>query len=191
MGQLREGQTADGSNPRNEKRKRVDNKLRVTALYSRIREILESARANVSRSVNTMQVATNWLIGREIVEEQNGQPRAEYGEELLKVLSRQLSREYGRGVSVSALQYMRAFYQAYPGLLEKQHAPRVESQLDFSASNIPHAVRGESSLHSGNVAIPHALRAEFIPATDFQKSDATRRILPVAEPFTQRKAKKP
>ena len=39
-------------------------------IYERIRVILESARAGVARSVNTTQVVANWLIGREIVEEE-------------------------------------------------------------------------------------------------------------------------
>lgn len=39
-------------------------------LYRRIREILEAARTGVARSVNTAQVVANWLIGREIVEEE-------------------------------------------------------------------------------------------------------------------------
>jgi hypothetical protein len=34
-----------------------------------VREILDAARAGVARTVNTTQVAANWLIGREIVEE--------------------------------------------------------------------------------------------------------------------------
>jgi len=45
-----------------------------------VREILDTARAGVARTVNTTQVAANWLIGREIVEEeQRGQRRAGYG----------------------------------------------------------------------------------------------------------------
>jgi hypothetical protein len=35
-----------------------------TSLYKRIRQILESARTNVYRAVNTTQVISNWLIGR-------------------------------------------------------------------------------------------------------------------------------
>ena len=78
----------------------------------RVRDILDLARGNIVRSVNTTQVVANWLIGREIVEEeQRGQKRADYGEELLNGLSRQLGRDYGRGFSVSALQYMRAFFR--------------------------------------------------------------------------------
>jgi hypothetical protein len=43
-----------------------------TAIYDRIRGILESARSNIARSVNSTQVVANWLIGREIVEEEQG-----------------------------------------------------------------------------------------------------------------------
>ena len=65
-----------------------------TPLYRRIRQILESARTSVARSVNTTQVVANWLIGREIVEEeQRGKRRAGYGEELLKDLSDRLTKD--------------------------------------------------------------------------------------------------
>jgi hypothetical protein len=49
----------------------------------------------------------------------------EYGNNRLKMLSQQLSHEYGNDFSVSALQYMRAFFLAYPNLMPIQHAPRV------------------------------------------------------------------
>ena len=56
-------------------------------LSDRIREILESGRTEIARTVNTAQVLSNWLIGRAIVEdEQQGQQRADYGENLLKNL---------------------------------------------------------------------------------------------------------
>jgi len=49
----------------------------ISGVYQRIREILESARAGVARTVNTTQVVANWLIGREIVEgQQRGRKRA-------------------------------------------------------------------------------------------------------------------
>jgi hypothetical protein len=73
-------------------------------LYARIRDILESAKSSAARSVNTAQVVANWLIGREIVEEeQRGKGRADYGERLLASLSRRLEKQYGGGFSVSAL----------------------------------------------------------------------------------------
>ena len=75
------------------------------SIYERIREILESAKTSVARSVNTTQVVANWLIGREIVEEeQRGKERADYGMELLADLSARLQAEYGAGYSVTKSQ---------------------------------------------------------------------------------------
>ena len=44
------------------------------ALYGRVRQILESARTSAARSVNTAQVVANWMVGREIVEEEQHAP---------------------------------------------------------------------------------------------------------------------
>ena len=72
-----------------------------SSIYNRIRQILESARAGVARSVNTTQVISNWLVGREIVEEeQKGKRRARYGERLLEDLSARLTADYGSGYSI-------------------------------------------------------------------------------------------
>ena len=110
-------------------------------LLDRIRHIWESARTQAARSVNTAHVCANWLIGQQIVEaEQGGAKRAGYGKALLKTLSEQLSDEYGDGFSMSALKYMRLFYQAYPDLMPKGHAVR---DLLGSAVPIRHAVRDE------------------------------------------------
>ncbi|WP_082615502.1 PDDEXK nuclease domain-containing protein [Acidovorax sp. Root267] len=109
-------------------------------LLTRIRQIWESARTQAARSVNTAHVCANWMIGQQIVEaEQGGAKRAEYGKALLKALSSQLTADYGDGFSVSALQYMRSFFLAYPDLLAKQHALRVV----LDVGQIQHAVRGE------------------------------------------------
>ena len=61
-------------------------------VYLRIRQILESARVTAARSVNTAQVMANWLIGQEIVEEeQKGSKRADYGKKLIATLSEQIT----------------------------------------------------------------------------------------------------
>ena len=46
-------------------------------------------------------------------EEQNGNERAEYGEELIKNLSLRLSKEFGKGFSKTNLKQMKSFYLAY------------------------------------------------------------------------------
>ena len=54
-------------------------------LFTELKELILSARKAVVRNVNTIQVITNFEIGRHIVEhEQKGREKAEYGEKLLK-----------------------------------------------------------------------------------------------------------
>ena len=118
-------------------------------LYNRIREILDSARAGVARSVNTVQVCANWLIGREIVEEeQKGKKRARYGEALLKDLSRRLSTDVGKGWSVRNLEYCRTFYLEYPLLLGERNSNAVHSISSLLSPadhrQISNAVRAKS-----------------------------------------------
>ncbi len=115
---------------------------RRTELLARIRHIWESARTQAARSVNTAHVCANWLIGRQIVEaEQGGAKRAAYGQGLLESLSKQLSADYGDGFSLSALKYMRLFFLGYPELLVNRHAV---GDLSDSALASRHAVRDES-----------------------------------------------
>lgn len=73
-----------------------------------IRKLLENARNNIAQQVNTELLTTYWNIGRIIVEyEQQSQLRAEYGKQTLKELSKELTREFGKGFSRSNLQNMR------------------------------------------------------------------------------------
>lgn len=83
-------------------------------MIDEIKAIVHSARDNVARQVNSELLAAYWNIGRVIVEhEQDSNERADYGKETLKQVSRQLTKELGRGFSVSNLQFMRRFYQTY------------------------------------------------------------------------------
>lgn len=110
------------------------------ALYGRIREILQAARANVVRTVNTTQVVANWLIGREIVEaEQRGQHRADYGARLLKSLSDRLTQDFGRGWSADNLEAFRQFYLLYPQLISEtvsrsSNGPATGSEISATLS---------------------------------------------------------
>lgn len=147
--------------------------LTDTDLISRIREIWDTARQQAVRSVNSAHVCANWLIGKQIVEaEQGGEQRAEYGKNLLKTLSRQLAREYGNGFSVSALQYMRAFFLGYPKLLPIQHALRVISAESFQENG----AWQPGLLHSG-LSWTHyrtLLKVERPDARDFYEIETVR-----------------
>jgi len=84
------------------------------SLFARVASILEQARANVVRTVNSNMVLAYWLIGREIVQEiQGGEERAEYGKQIIEDLSAQLKTRFGRGFSTTNLRYFRTFYTVY------------------------------------------------------------------------------
>jgi hypothetical protein len=99
-------------------------------LFGRVVSILEQARGNVVRAVNTQMVHAYWLIGREIVMElQGGEERAAYGKRMLEDLSHRLSEQYGKGFSFTNLKYFRLFYQAYPERLGIRHPTGDESEI--------------------------------------------------------------
>lgn len=114
-------------------------------LYERIAQILEQARGQVARTVNTAMVHAYWRVGREIVEvEQAGEQRASYGEELIARLSTRLRAAYGKGFSVPNLRKMRQFYLAFP---RGSAVSAIRSTLssESTASEIRSALSSESS----------------------------------------------
>jgi predicted nuclease of restriction endonuclease-like (RecB) superfamily len=83
-------------------------------LITELRGLILSARHAAAATVNTLQVLTNFEIGRRIVEhEQRGAKRAGYGKELLKELSARLTEEFGKGFSLTNLKLMRQFFIEY------------------------------------------------------------------------------
>lgn len=83
-------------------------------IHAGIVELLKTARSAATRNVNTLMTATYWEIGRRIVQsEQAGEKRAEYGELLIKRLSKDLSTSFGRGFGPRNLAQMRSFYLAW------------------------------------------------------------------------------
>ena len=81
---------------------------------SEIKQLVQQARIASARSVNAIMTATYWEIGRRIVQiEQKGEKRAEYGEELIKKLSKDLTKVYKKGFSFRNLNKCRQFYLLY------------------------------------------------------------------------------
>ena len=106
-------------------------------LFDRVAAILEQARDNVVRAVNTNMVLAYWLIGREIVGAvQQGENRAEYGEQIIALLSTQLTAQYGRGFSKANVKNFRQFYIVYAERGEKICYPTGSESLTVP---IPHS----------------------------------------------------
>lgn len=83
-------------------------------IYKEIHELLSKARQNIISNINSTMTKTYFLIGKRIVEEeQNGNKRAEYGKNLIKTLSKKLTKEFGKGFSETNLEQMRKFFKVY------------------------------------------------------------------------------
>ena len=143
---------------------RIPKPARYDHLRDGIVEVLEAARRGSVRTVNAIMTAAYWETGRRIVEfEQRGRSRAEYGEELVTRLARDLTAKFGRGFGAVNLSYMRRFYQAWP-------ATRILQTL--SEKSEPEAVR----------------KILQTPSEDFQTPSRTFRILqtPSGKPVLER-----
>ena len=76
-----------------------------------VKEILKNARQKAYTAINSAMVEAYWEIGRRIVEEeQRGKERAEYGKEIIKNLSKELTEEFGKGFGERNIRNIRQFY---------------------------------------------------------------------------------
>jgi len=116
--------------------------LQNQAIINEIKQVLILARESVAKAVNNELLTAYWNIGKIIVEnEQAGSEKAEYGKQLLKSLSKDLTREFGKGFSRSNLQNMRLLYlnnpicQSLSGKLSFTHYCELFSVSDKNARN--------------------------------------------------------
>ncbi len=151
-------------------------KIDGDSLFQRVVFILEQARANVVKSVNSSMVVAYWLIGKEIIEElQKGKERAEYGSQVIKNLSKRLTERYGKGFSVTNLKYFRTFYQAYLHRLREIGHPKGDL---FKNSKKSHPLGDQLAVPAGfksNLGWSHyraLMRVSNPQARDFYEIEA-------------------
>ena len=83
-------------------------------LFNKVSELLKAAQNTVLQTINTTMVETYFEIGKMIVEEeQQGEERAKYGNQLITELSKKLSSDFGKGFSSTNIKQMRSFYIFY------------------------------------------------------------------------------
>ena len=114
-------------------------------------------------------IETYWRIGQRIVEqEQNGKERAEYGTQLIEMLSQELTRTYGKGFSVRNLWLFKQFYLTFNDL-EILHT-RVQN-LTWShyrmALRVEDPVAARWYLQTASTEMWSVLPARTLPATRF------------------------
>lgn len=81
----------------------------------------------------------NKKIGKMIIEKQNGQERAKYGDGLIKELSIEMTKDFGKGFDVTNLKRMRQFYALF------RKGATVRHQLSWSHYKLLIGVEGEEA----------------------------------------------
>ena len=88
----------------------INNEKEINSLFTDIKEMIINSRNKVYTAVNTEMLNLYWSIGKAIMEIQQGNERASYGETVLEKLSEKLTKEFGKGFSKRNLERMRKFY---------------------------------------------------------------------------------
>ena len=84
------------------------------SLYADIKELIEETRFNVAQTVNVSITAMYWKIGDKINNDILENQRAEYGKQIVALISKQLTEEYGKGWSIKQLRHCLRFAETFP-----------------------------------------------------------------------------
>ncbi|OGC93173.1 MAG: hypothetical protein A2W25_06035 [candidate division Zixibacteria bacterium RBG_16_53_22] len=174
----------------------------IGVLFERVRSLVQTARRSAATTVNSLQVITNFEIGRMIIEhEQQGIHRAEYGKMVLKALSERLIAEFGRGFSEDNLSNMRKFYLVYKdrltGISEKPSRKSVGGEKSLRVVPIPQMPSGKlvskkSQMASGQLqdALPEpSVRIPQMPSAQLGAAfPMKKRLMEWAEAALQNKS---
>lgn len=101
-------------------------------LYDDVCSIIEETRYRVAVYVNSEASMMNWNVGKRIKEDILLNKRAQYGEQVLKRLSKKLKAKYGSGWGYQKLQHC------------------VRAAYTFSEDEIIYAVRTQKNLKKNN-----------------------------------------
>jgi predicted nuclease of restriction endonuclease-like (RecB) superfamily len=102
---------------------------RSRVLLGDLRRLIAEARQDVARQVNSALVLLYWRVGTRIRQDILNEKRAEYGEEIVATLSRQLTEEYGTGWSRYNLARMIRFAELFP---DQNIVATLSQQLGWS-----------------------------------------------------------
>ena len=126
-------------------RNEIQETTRIDALFEKVSALIEQGRHRVVTAANIAECYTKYGVGKYIVEEeQQGKERAEYGKQVLKVLSARLTERFGNGWSVETLDKCRKFYRVY--------SSRQISSTMQTKSNI---VNGVDEIEGGILSLPN------------------------------------
>lgn len=101
--------------------------VKTENILNDVQNIIEVSQKDAYRAVNTILTQRNWLIGYRIAEEElAGKNCVEYGANIIKKLSKELTKKYGKGLTKTNLY---SFYKVYKCLPEIFHSLSGKSSI--------------------------------------------------------------
>ena len=110
-------------------KKRTAKPVPTRSLLGDLRQLIEAAREQTARTVNSTLVTMYWQIGKRIRADVLQNERAEYGKEIVQTLSEKLTEEYGNGFTRSSLSRMMSFAEGFP---DERIVAALSQQLSWS-----------------------------------------------------------
>ena len=98
-------------------------------LLGDIRALIEAAREQTARAVNSAIVDLYWHIGTRIRQDVLREKRADYGEQIVSALSAQLTADFGRGYDRRNLYHMIRFAEVFP---DEEIVNALRTQLSWT-----------------------------------------------------------
>ena len=103
--------------------------IEFNAIYTDIKTLIVEARTTVAKQVNQVLTVTYWQIGKLIQTKILNSGRAEYGDATIKKLSKELTKEFGKGVGYRNLIRMSHFYNKFQDI---QIVTTLSAKLSWS-----------------------------------------------------------
>ncbi|MBP5613623.1 MAG: DUF1016 family protein [Bacteroidales bacterium] len=135
----------------------------MSGLFQDACAIIEQARTTTYRAVNETLIKRNWLLGMRIQHEVLKDKRAEYGEQVIRVLAKNLTLKYGAGYSRNNLYRYLSFYKSFPNIFQSvsgksEIVPSLTGQSKIVPSMM--GLSGQSDLYN-NMASTYPLRLSW------------------------------
>ena len=143
--------------------------------------IIDQAQAYAYRLVNETLIKRNWLLGMRIQHEVLKGQRAEYGEQVVKSLAKELTAKYGEGFTWRNLYNYIDFYSTYSGFFMKENGETANVQTILHAvrtksENIFHALRAKSTIRLSWTHYRIILQENSKEARDWYEREAAREM---------------
>lgn len=144
-------------------------------------QIIEQAQAVAYRQINETLIKRNWLLGMRIQHEVLKDKRAEYGEQVVKVLAKDLTTKYGEGFTWRNLYNYIDFYSTYNGLFlnvngDSANVQTILHAVSAKSENIFHALRAKCPIRLSWTHYRIILQENNQEARDWYEQEAAREM---------------